>query len=46
VVPWWYWLVVWLYDRFPGIIEYGMRRSLRPADQVNAEIQRAQGSSR
>ena len=45
VVPWSYWLAVCFYEIFPGIVEFGMRRMLRPADQVTAEIQTAQRSS-
>ena len=45
VVPWSYWLAVRLYEHFPAIIEFGMRRMLRPADQVMTEIQGTQRSS-
>ena len=45
VVPWWYWLLLRLYELCPGIVEFGMRRMLRPADQVITEIQGTQRSS-
>src|SRR5438067_663641 len=45
VVPWWYWLALRLYELCPVIVEFGMRRMLRPADQVITEIQDTQRSS-
>jgi short-subunit dehydrogenase len=36
VVPWWYWIPIKLYEHFPTFVEWTMRRSLRPADQVIA----------
>ncbi len=41
VVPWWYWVMIKLYEHFPALVERTMLRSLRPADQVIAEQQAA-----
>jgi len=41
VVPWFYHLAIKLYQLFPGLVEWGMRRRLRPADQVIAEAEAA-----
>jgi len=41
VVPWWYWIPINLYQRFPALVERAMLRSLRPSEQVIAEQQSA-----
>jgi short-subunit dehydrogenase len=41
VVPWYYRIVIKMYQFFPSILEYGMARMLRPADQVLAEAEAA-----
>jgi len=37
VTPWYYWPVIKLYENCPGLIEWGMGRSLKPTSQVLAE---------
>lgn len=37
VVPWFYRPIIKLYENFPGLVEWGFRRSLRPTEQVLAE---------
>lgn len=41
VVPWRDWPLIWLYRMLPRVMERGMERMLRPADQVIAEVQKA-----
>ena len=43
VVPWFYRIAIKLYENFPGLVERGIRRRLRPTKDVLAE---AQSSSR
>jgi short-subunit dehydrogenase len=37
VTPWFYWIFIKLYENAPWLVERGMRRGLRPTDQVLAE---------
>jgi short-subunit dehydrogenase len=41
VVPWRDRILIKLYENVPGLLEFGMARMLRPADQVIAEAQAA-----
>ncbi len=41
VVPWYYHFAIKWYQLFPGLVEWWMARSLRPADQVIAEAEAA-----
>lgn len=41
VVPWWYHILIKMYQLFPTVMEYGMRRTLSPADEVIAAAQAA-----
>jgi uncharacterized protein len=45
VVPWTNWILITLYRFWPGLIEFGMKRMLRPAEQVIAEAQARKSSS-
>ena len=42
VVPWFYRIVIKLYENFPGLVERAMRRAMRPTSQVLAETAKAQ----
>jgi len=44
VVPWFYRIAIKLYENFPGLVERGIRRRLRPTSEVLAET--AKNSSR
>jgi short-subunit dehydrogenase len=37
VVPWWDHILIKLYQFFPSLVEWGMARLMRPADQIQAE---------
>jgi len=37
VVPWFYRIAIKLYENFPGLVERGIRRRLRPTSEVLAE---------
>ena len=39
VVPWSYWIFIALYRFWPGLVEWSMKKMLRPAEQVIAEAQ-------
>lgn len=39
VVPWSYWIFITLYRFWPGLVEWFMKRLLRPAEEVIAETQ-------
>jgi len=41
VVPWFYRIAIKLYENFPGLVERGIRRRLRPTSQVLAETEQA-----
>lgn len=41
VVPWYYHFAIKFYQLFPGLVEWSMSRSLRPADQVIADAEAA-----
>ena len=43
VVPWFYRIVIKLYENFPGLLERAMRRALRPTSQILAETPRESG---
>ncbi len=45
IVPWYYRPLIGMYQLFPSLIEYGMVRMLRPADQVIAEAEAARRKS-
>jgi short-subunit dehydrogenase len=45
VVPWSDWVFITLYRFWPGLIEFGMKRMLRPAEQVIAEAEVRKSSS-
>ncbi len=45
VVPWYYRPLIAMYQLFPSLVEYGMARMLRPADQVLAEAEAARRKS-
>jgi short-subunit dehydrogenase len=37
VTPWYYWLVIKLYQSAPGLVERAIRRNMKPTSQVIAE---------
>ncbi|HEX2328622.1 MAG TPA: SDR family NAD(P)-dependent oxidoreductase, partial [Candidatus Angelobacter sp.] len=37
VTPWYYWLVIKLYQNAPGLVERAIRRNMKPTSQVIAE---------
>ena len=45
VVPWSYWIFIALYRFWPGLVEWFMKRTLRPAEQVIAETQAKESGS-
>lgn len=46
VVPWFYRIVIKLYENFPGLVERGMRRALRPTNEVLSETAKSSSQSR
>ena len=46
LVPWFYRIVIKLYENFPGLVERGMRRALRPTNEVLAETAKSSSQSR
>jgi hypothetical protein len=37
VTPWYYWLFIKLNENAPGLVEWAIRRSMKPTSQVLAE---------
>lgn len=46
VVPWFYRIAIKLYENVPGLLERGVRRSLRPTSEVLAETTKSSSQSR
>jgi uncharacterized protein len=46
VVPWFYRIAIKLYENFPGLVERGARRALRPTSQVLAEAAKTSSQTR